>query len=102
MCGKPIQHTRESPCGDSTHHALTGRWVPWRAKIETNLEQIKTNQNLLRFVHEIGISRLSGKLVGAGVNPSESEKEEFFINDSPQSASKTLDFGIERFCGGVG
>ena len=57
MCGKPIQHTRESPCGDSTHHALAGRWVPWRAKIETNLEQIKTNQNLLRFVHEIGISR---------------------------------------------
>ena len=49
-----------------------------------------------------GISGLSGKLVGAGVNPSESEKEEFFINDSPESASKTFDFGIERFCGGVG
>ena len=51
---------------------------------------------------DIGFLRLSGKLVGAGVNPSESEKEEFFINDSPESASKTFDFGIERFCGGVG
>ena len=48
------------------------------------------------------LPRLSGKLVGAGINPSEPEKEEFFINNSPYRASKTLDFGIERFCGGVG
>jgi len=55
-----------------------------------------------RIAVAIHSSWLSGKLVGAGINPSEPEKEEFFINNSPYRASKTLDFGIERFCGGVG